>query len=546
MGPDNNNKSNQKFPILIAEDEQITRGLLVKILTNAGYDVVAVENGREALEAFDEKFYPMVLTDWMMPEVDGITVCSTIRQKKLDRYVFIIILTALKNTDDIVKGLEAGADDYVAKPIDQAELIARLNTGKRVLMLENSLNQSNDELQIEIEKRKRVQKVILKREKEMQKIFESLPIGVILVDNQTKNISWANPSALKMINIGEEEVAKHKYKSFFKTVQSGQSLLNDQSSGNETLQKTDGETIPILKSETYINYKERDHILYAFFDLSDIKKLEDQLLRVRKLESVGQLASGIAHEINTPAQYVTDNMYFLQDSFEDIMNLITEYDKLAEGLKNNAVTEDMVNELEEAAKSADMDYLATEIPESIRQSLEGMERITNIVQAISDFSHPGSTEKTKVDINKVIQSTITVSMNTWTDKAVIKTDFDSDLPLVPCLPGEFNQAILNIIINGVHAVTEVAEKEDNKKGEILVSTRQDTDWIEIKISDNGEGIPEHIQDRIFDPFFTTRDVGQGLGQGLAISHSIISNHDGTINFSSETGKGTTFTIRIPL
>ncbi|MBT4365272.1 MAG: hypothetical protein HOD17_12385, partial [Desulfobacteraceae bacterium] len=226
--------------------------------------------------------------------------------------------------------------------------------------------------------------------------------------------------------------------------------------------------------------------------------------------------------------------------------LITEYDKLAEGLKNNAVTEDMVNELEEAAKSADMDYLATEIPESIRQSLEGMERITNIVQAISDFSHPGSTEKTKVDINKVIQSTITVSMNTWTDKAVIKTDFDSDLPLVPCLPGEFNQAILNIIINGVHAVTEVAEKEDNKKGEILVSTRQDTDWIEIKISDNGEGIPEHIQDRIFDPFFTTRDVGQGLGQGLAISHSIISNHDGTINFSSETGKGTTFTIRIPL
>lgn len=194
-----------------------------------------------------------------------------------------------------------------------------------------------------------------------------------------------------------------------------------------------------------------------------------------------------------------------------------------------------------------LDSLVEEIPEAIEQAKEGVSRVSEIVRAMKEFSHPSGKSKVPVDINHAIENTIAVARNEWKYFAEIETNLDPQLPLVPCLEGEINQVILTLIINSVHAITEVLGENPDKKGKISISTSKTGQWCEIKISDTGNGIPREIRDRVFEPFFTTKEVGKGTGQGLAIAHQVIvEKHGGTIHFDSELGKGTTFTIKIPL
>jgi signal transduction histidine kinase len=203
--------------------------------------------------------------------------------------------------------------------------------------------------------------------------------------------------------------------------------------------------------------------------------------------------------------------------------------------------------LEEITRKVDLAYLTEEVPRAINQTLEGVDRVTKIVRAMKEFSHPGVKEKTLADLNKAIENTVTVSRNEWKYVADMITELDSSLPAVPCLVGEFNQVVLNIIINAAHAIQEVVGRDSGRKGTIRVSTHHDPDWVEVRIGDTGGGIPEDIRSRIFDPFFTTKGVGKGTGQGLAIAHSVIMDkHGGTLHFETEMGKGTTFFIRLPL
>ncbi len=184
---------------------------------------------------------------------------------------------------------------------------------------------------------------------------------------------------------------------------------------------------------------------------------------------------------------------------------------------------------------------------AIQQSLEGLDHVTHIVRAMKEFSHPGNKEKKTYDINKAIKNTITVTRNEWKYIADMVTDFDSTLPPLSCLPGDFNQVLLNIIMNAAHATADFVGDNPGKKGTIAVSTHNDDQWAEIRIRDTGSGIPEKIRSRIFDPFFTTKEVGRGTGQGLAISRSVVvDKHGGTINIETEMGKGTTFIIRLPI
>jgi PAS domain S-box-containing protein len=274
--------------------------------------------------------------------------------------------------------------------------------------------------------------------------------------------------------------------------------------------------------------------------------LEEQLRQSQKLEAVGQLAAGIAHEINTPTQYVGDNARFLKDSWTQIAALLALTRTVLDEAKNGGIRPPTLEAFERAIRHADLDYLLAEIPSAIDQELEGLDRVTKIVRAMKEFSHPGQ-EKRPVNINKAIATTITVTQNEWKYVADVVTHFDETLPPVPCLVGEFNQVMLNLIINAAQSIALGIEQPSNRKGAITIATSQQQENALISIQDTGIGIPEAIQSRIFEPFFTTKPVGTGTGQGLALAHSVIvKRHQGRIWFESKPGEGATFFVQLPL
>lgn len=290
------------------------------------------------------------------------------------------------------------------------------------------------------------------------------------------------------------------------------------------------------------------HVFIGIFrDIAERRRLESQLVQAQKMESVGQLAAGIAHEINTPTQFVGDNIRFLEDAFQDLASLLATCNQLCNATVEGEASEHLVADVVKAAKAADLEYLLEEVPLAISQSLEGVERVAKIVRSMKDFSHPGNETKQAVDLNRTLESTLTVCRNEWKYVADAVMDLDADLPPVTCLQGECNQVFLNLIINAAHAIGDGLTGESTEKGILTVSTRRNGNWAEVRIADTGTGIPKESHSRVFDPFFTTKEVGRGTGQGLAIAHSVITEkHHGTISFETEMGRGTTFIVRLPI
>lgn len=283
-------------------------------------------------------------------------------------------------------------------------------------------------------------------------------------------------------------------------------------------------------------------------DITERIALETQLRQAQKMEAIGQLAAGIAHEINTPTQYVSDNTTFVQQTWSGIAKLISVCKCIKQEAEAGVVSANSVAEFDAICEEIDLDYLLREVPQALDQSLEGLQRVSKIVRAMKEFSHPGQESKKAIDINHAIETTITVARNEWKYIADVETHFDEALPMVPCLPGEFNQVILNLVVNAAQAIAQAQEKRgSSEKGKIVITTLTSGEWAEVKIQDTGCGIPAAIRNRIFEPFFTTKEVGKGTGQGLALAHNVVvQGHSGKIWFESEEGVGTTFFLQIPL
>jgi len=277
-------------------------------------------------------------------------------------------------------------------------------------------------------------------------------------------------------------------------------------------------------------------------DVTEMDFLQRQLLQAKKMEAIGQLAAGIAHEINTPMQYVQNNVTFFERAFADISVLVGDYKKLQEEQQI-----ELSREARQHLEDIDLDFLLEEIPESISETHGGINRVVKIVSAMKDFSHPGTEDKVAIDLNRALEITITVCRNEWKYVAEMETNFDSTLPMIHCLPDQLNQAVLNLIINCAHAIEETGASVSTCPGRISVSTSHDAEWVEIRVSDTGGGIPEEICGRVFDPFFTTKAVGKGTGQGLSIVHDVVvQKHGGTVDFISAPDQGTTFIVRLPI
>ena len=309
--------------------------------------------------------------------------------------------------------------------------------------------------------------------------------------------------------------------------------------------RLDGTPIPLSVALGHFREEGASFATVLLHDLTHERQMQAQLSHAQKLESIGQLAAGIAHEINTPTQYITDNVRFLRDAYEELSEALAllprliaapeEADAPGAGVSLDAIAKIL--------EGSDLDYLLEEMPSAIDQSLEGLETVASIVRAMKEFSHPGRTDLVATDLNHAIDNTVTVARNVWKTTAEMELDFDPHLPLVPCLGGEFNQVILNLVVNAAHAI----EARGSRMGKITITTRKQDPWVEIRVRDDGCGMSEEIRQRIFEPFFTTKEVGTGTGQGLAISHNVVvDKHRGEIEVESEEGVGTTFVVRLPL
>jgi PAS domain S-box-containing protein len=408
----------------------------------------------------------------------------------------------------------------------------------------------------DISERKKNEKALREAEQKYRSMFDEALVGIFKLGPDGR-LLYVNPAmAACMGYTSPEEMLATITTSLWSTAvspeRSAEVMTMIQAAGHvssfevEVFRK-DGSKIWISSSvrANYQNGAVADFV-GMFEDITERRRLREQLLQAQKLESVGQLAAGIAHEINTPVQYIGDNVRFLKDTFDEFILLNGVYARLLAAVRTAEVTPQLLQEISQAVEKVDVAYILKEIPKAIEQTQEGISRVSALVGAMKEFSHPGIGEKIPLDLNHAIESTIIVARNEWKYVAEMKVDLDATLPLVSCLPGEFNQVVLNMIVNAAHAIADVAANGGPEKGLITIRTRSLPAFVEIRIQDTGAGVPEKIRTRIFDPFFTTKEIGKGTGQGLAIARSVVvDKHQGTIDFETEEGNGTTFIIRLP-
>ncbi|MEZ4698021.1 MAG: MHYT domain-containing protein [Rhodothermales bacterium] len=281
-------------------------------------------------------------------------------------------------------------------------------------------------------------------------------------------------------------------------------------------------------------------------DVTKRHELESQLRQAHKLQSIGELAAGIAHEINTPTQYITDNTSFLKKVLPGIIDALQSCNDVL-GDINATPTDAQLRRAREALGKARIELIAAEMPKAIDQSLDGLKRVSSIVSAMKSFSHPSKGQKLPVSLNEAVETTTTVARNEWKYVADVELDLDPTVPMVPCIRDEINQVILNLIVNSAHAISDMLPSRNHEKGTIRISTGHEDGFAFIRVTDNGTGISPDVQKRMFDPFFTTKKVGSGTGQGLNIAYSVIvKKHGGKILVDSKPGAGTSMTVRLPL
>ncbi|MCG8591342.1 MAG: ATP-binding protein [Proteobacteria bacterium] len=380
----------------------------------------------------------------------------------------------------------------------------------------------------------------------LRRVVETLD-GALFVTDAAGAIESANPAAEALLGWDDDSLAGTSLSELLDP-----STLRDTTAGASvrkaeiSLRGRDGTEIPVLFSATPLGAGEdQEGIVCIATDLRERRQLELELRHAQKLESIGQLAAGIAHEINTPIQFVGDSTHFLGEAYEDLHGVLEHYRALRQTVETRGEPGPILEKISDAEEEADTEFLAAEIPKAVRRTLDGIERVASIVRAMKEFAHPGDAEKAPADLNQAIETTLTVGRNEYKYIADVETDLGS-IPLVICNVGDINQVILNLVVNAAHAI-ESRQGDSGERGQIWVRTRHSGDDVEIDVRDTGGGIPADVRERVFDPFFTTKEVGKGTGQGLAISRSVVvDRHGGDLRFEVEEGVGTTFVIRLPI
>lgn len=547
--------------VLVVDDNQSICFALATILESSGHDTETALSGEEAKAFLANASYDVVITDISMPGMSGIDLLDDVQRANPDTSV--LIMTGDPTIETATKALHGGAFDYLVKPINPEDVkraVGRAAGVKDLKAQKRQLERDNLAYQHRLEQMVEERTTALRNsEARLAGILSVAPVGIYV--SQGGIIREVNPAFCTMLGFSKEELLGSDEQRLYPSTEHHHRFHGERDHAitkngvarlTVTMQRKDGGIRHIhLQAAPMIGHGEDAPLTLVAQDLTEQMQLQaerDQseaaLRQAQKMDAIGRLAAGIAHEINTPSQFVIDNLSFLRDSFPDLRRLLS----ADESLRISALTrgDPLAEAAAEIAATIDLDYLNEEIPKSLSQSMEGMERIKKIVLAMKEFSHPAET-KMPADINHLIENALTISHNEWKYVATATPKLDRGLPQVNCVPSEISQVLLNLIVNASHAIAEALPQNSAKLGTIDITTTHAGRWAEIRIGDSGCGVAPSIRERIFEPFFTTKAIGKGTGQGLALAWSVIvEKHFGTLTFESQVGVGTVFIIRLPI
>ncbi|MCX8030817.1 MAG: response regulator [Thermodesulfovibrionales bacterium] len=550
----NNDQSKNK--ILIIDDDKYIRDFLTVLLTNEGYICFKAASGKEALERVKEVKPDLIYLDLFLTDMHGLDVCEKLKKNSLTCLTPIVIITASVNYQLKIKCFEAGASDFITKPLNPIEIatktrnllyikkhqelqVKNLILSQTFTLVENAKKEWEtavdciNDIIILIDGNN----VILRANKKLAELA-NLPIPDLIGKNWEEIIKFCGFNHI-LFNSGEIELYHTKTERHFNfniyyinnfknTNQSAATIILQDITGIKKLTKQLEENQKLLE-------RKNQELESAY---SELKSAQSQILQQEKMASIGQLAAGIAHEINNPTGFILSNLNTLLKYTERIKNFLSIQDDAIESLHiENPSLSEKLDKVKEARKTSKLDYILADLINLVNESIEGTIRIKNIVKDLKSFSRVDEAEYKLADINSGIESTINIIWNELKYKAIVIKEL-GDIPPTRCNLAQLNQVFMNLLMNAVQALKE--------KGEIRIKTWSESDKIYVSISDTGIGIPKEHIDKIFNPFFTTKPVGEGTGLGLSIAYDIVRKHDGNITVKSELGVGSTFTVSIPV
>jgi len=543
--------------ILLVEDNPLDVRLLREMLNEqAPHKLALAALGfmSEAENHLATNTVDVILLDLGLPDAQGVEAVQ--RAHAAAPRTPLVVLTGCDDELMADQALQVGAQDFLVKgKIDTAGLLRAIRYATQRMKAEVEMQKAQEEAEGANRVKGKLLAELQGAHAETNLFLRSVPSILIGLDCQGRITRW-NLTATNIFGIDEISVDGrsmedcgikwlHPMKNEISRWLATESAYRSDNLPYEREGKTRLLGLQVLRIPAESGQHTRFIITGA--DVTERMGLELQLRQAQKLEGIGQLAAGIAHEINTPTQFVGDNIRFLKDSWGPVAEFMNFCGTVQSECATGPVSPEHLQRFCELHQKCDLEYLSEHIPKAIDLCLEGVKRIAKIVKGFKEFSHPGSEEKRAINLNQAIETTISVAQHEWKYCADVVTALDADLPLVPCLVGEFNQVMLNLIVNSAHAISSAVEKNGAGKGTITISTRREGDWARIAVADTGAGIPVEIRSRVFEPFFTTKEVGKGTGQGLALAHAaIVNRHQGQLWFESELGQGTTFFIRLPL